>query len=56
MAETQKSFIEKYLVTEIISKLDNEELVSYTTEHSSGLDGFMSALYNIKLTTKTNQG
>ncbi|XP_061393064.1 uncharacterized protein LOC133328516 [Musca vetustissima] len=54
--EAHKSYIDNYLIPEIIEKLNNEELISYSIEHSSGLDGFMSALYNIQLKTKTNKG
>uniref|UniRef100_T1PB49 Ecdysteroid kinase n=1 Tax=Musca domestica TaxID=7370 RepID=T1PB49_MUSDO len=54
--DVHKSYIDKHLIPEILSKLDNEELVSYKTEHSSGLDGFMSALYNIQLKTKSKEG
>ncbi|XP_073835721.1 uncharacterized protein [Musca autumnalis] len=54
--DVHKSYIDKHLIPEIINKLDNEELISYSAEHSSGLDGFMSALYNIKLKTKSKKG
>ena len=56
MATQQEVYIEKYLIPEIVSQLENEELISFKTENSGGLDGFMSTLYNIHLKTQTPQG
>lgn len=56
MSSNHESYIEKFAIPEIISQLDNEELLSFKTENSGGLDGFMSSLYTIKLITKTKEG
>ncbi|XP_037825088.1 uncharacterized protein LOC119613218 [Lucilia sericata] len=56
MSSQQEIYIEKYLIPEIVSQLDNEELISFKAENSGGLDGFMSTLYNIQLKTKTAKG
>ncbi|XP_013115896.2 uncharacterized protein LOC106093387 [Stomoxys calcitrans] len=56
MADYHKTYIESHLIPEILKQLDKEELVSYTAEHCGGLDGFMSALYNISLKTKEGKG
>ncbi|XP_004523615.1 uncharacterized protein LOC101461318 [Ceratitis capitata] len=50
------NYIKEYLITEIMTKLDGEKLINYESEHAGGLDGFMSALYNIKLYTETAIG
>ncbi|XP_036339165.1 uncharacterized protein LOC118748676 [Rhagoletis pomonella] len=49
-------YIKEYLIAKILNKLENEKLVKYELEHASGLDGFMSALYNIHLHTETAKG
>lgn len=56
MATQQEVYIEKYLIPEIVSQLENEELLSFKTENSGGLDGFMSTLYKIHLKTQSPQG
>ncbi|XP_065365477.1 uncharacterized protein LOC135958497 [Calliphora vicina] len=56
MASNHETYIEKYLIPEIVSQLDNEELISFKAENSGGLDGFMSTLYNIQLKTKSDKG
>ncbi|KAM7350206.1 uncharacterized protein ACRADG_008844 [Cochliomyia hominivorax] len=56
MSSNHKLYIEKYLIPEIISQLDQEELVSFKVENSAGLDGFMSNLFNIQLKTKSPKG
>lgn len=49
-------YIKEYVVPEIVSQLQGETLLKYQLEHASGLDGFMSALYNIQLHTQTADG
>lgn len=50
------NYIKAYVVPEILTKLPGETLLRCELEHASGLDGFMSALYNIKLHTQTADG
>ncbi|XP_054088533.1 uncharacterized protein LOC105208560 isoform X2 [Zeugodacus cucurbitae] len=49
-------YIKEYVVPEIVSQLQGETLLKFELEHASGLDGFMSALYNIQLHTQTADG
>ncbi|XP_075156520.1 uncharacterized protein LOC142229827 isoform X2 [Haematobia irritans] len=56
MSDIHKVYIDSHLIPEIVLKLDNEQLISHTAEHCGGLDGFMSALYNISLKTRSPQG
>uniref|UniRef100_A0A1A9WA04 CHK domain-containing protein n=1 Tax=Glossina brevipalpis TaxID=37001 RepID=A0A1A9WA04_9MUSC len=46
-------YVKNHLVPQIMEHLHNEEFISYEADHSPGLDGFMSTLYNMKLKTKT---
>uniref|UniRef100_A0A1A9UDS8 CHK kinase-like domain-containing protein n=1 Tax=Glossina austeni TaxID=7395 RepID=A0A1A9UDS8_GLOAU len=46
-------YLKNHLVPQIMQHLQKEELISYEVDHSPGLDGFMSTLYNIKLKTKS---
>ncbi|XP_054728455.1 uncharacterized protein LOC129237622 [Anastrepha obliqua] len=50
------NYIKEFVVPQILTQLRNEKLVTYELEHASGLDGFMSALYNIHLRTETANG
>lgn len=54
--KTHLNYIKEYVVPEILTKLQGETLLKFELEHASGLDGFMSALYNIKLHTSTADG
>lgn len=56
MASLHEIYIENHLIPDILAQLKDEELISYTAEHSTGLDGFMSNLYNIQLKTKSEKG
>ncbi|XP_049311898.1 uncharacterized protein LOC105228483 isoform X1 [Bactrocera dorsalis] len=53
---THLKFIKEYVVPKILTQLQGETLLKFELEHASGLDGFMSALYNIKFHTQTADG
>ncbi|XP_037961210.1 uncharacterized protein LOC119690262 [Teleopsis dalmanni] len=55
MANVHSDYIENVLLPEIVNNL-NEKYISSKIEHSSGLDGFMSALYSVNLQTKSDNG
>ncbi|KAL9885432.1 uncharacterized protein ACN427_011859 [Glossina fuscipes fuscipes] len=49
-------YLRNRLVPQIMQHLQREEFIFYEVDHSPGLDGFMSTMYNIKLKTKTTGG
>ena len=56
MTSQYECYIRKYLIPEIVKQMENEELLSFTVENSTGLNGFMSIIFSIQLKTKTAQG
>ncbi|XP_065365169.1 uncharacterized protein LOC135958214 [Calliphora vicina] len=55
MTSKLEIYIDKYLIPEILSQLDNEELISFKAQSLDSLDSFMSCLYNIQLKTKKDK-